>query len=82
MKNIILTAVVVLSAVAAHAQQASPLRTQSNADYVKVARVQLEKDTEQKILEQLEAARIRDEQNRMRVIEETDFTVQHPAPQN
>lgn len=83
MKNIVLLFAVVFAAVSASAQtqqQAQPLRVHPNADYIRTARVQLEKDTELKILEKLEESRLREERARMQMIEGTNFSVVNPAP--
>lgn len=74
MKNAVLTLVVLMSGVSAMA--ASGLRTRAEA--IKESRVDMEKQTELKILEMLEESRIRDEQARMRTIEGTSFNVQQP----
>ena len=72
MKNAVLTLVVLMSGVSAMA--ASGLRTR--AESIKDSRVEMEKQTELKILEMLEESRIRDEQARMRTIQGTSFNVQ------
>lgn len=77
MKNAVLVLVVFMSGVSAMA--ASGLR--SRAEAIKDSRVEMEKQTELKILEMLEESRIRDEQARMRSIEGTSFNVQAPAQQ-
>lgn len=77
MKNAVLALVVLMSGVSAMA--ASALR--SRAESIKDSRVEMEKQTELKILEMLEESRIRDEQARMRSIEGTSFNVQAPAQQ-
>ncbi|MFM6929173.1 MAG: hypothetical protein ACKOX6_11955 [Bdellovibrio sp.] len=85
MQKAVLTLVVLMSGVSTYA--ASGLR--SRAESIKDSRVEMEKQTELKILEVLEESRIRDEQARMRTIEGTSFNVQptrqlptqQPAPQ-
>jgi hypothetical protein len=71
MKNVFVVLVVLASAVGAQAE-VSGLRTR--AQDIKGERVAMEKRTELKILEMLEESRIRDEQNRMRIIEATSAT--------
>lgn len=73
-------AAILMAAVSAQAQTASPLRTHPQADYIKNERVQLEKETELKILEKLEESRLREERTRMQRIEATNFSVVNPAP--
>ncbi|HWU44097.1 MAG TPA: hypothetical protein VN132_11685 [Bdellovibrio sp.] len=58
----------------------SPLRTHPQADSIRNERVQLEKETELKILEKLEESRLREEKARMQKIEMTNFSVVNPAP--
>jgi hypothetical protein len=77
MQKVVLSLVVLISGVSAMA--ASGLR--SRAEAIKDSRVEMEKQTELKILEMLEESRIRDEQARMRSIEGTSFNVQAPAQQ-
>ena len=77
MQKVVLSLVVLMSGVSAMA--ASGLR--SRAEAIKDSRVEMEKQTELKILEMLEESRIRDEQARMRSIEGTSFNVQAPAQQ-
>ncbi len=87
MKNIALSfAVVFLATVSASAQslgqpQTQTLRTHAQADYIRNERVQLEKDTELKILEKLEQSRLQEEKTRMQRIEAANFSVVNPAPQ-
>lgn len=81
MKNIILTiSAILFTALATHAQTSSPLRTHPQADSIKNERVQLEKETELKILEKLEQSRLQEERARMQKIEATNFSVVNPAP--
>ncbi|MGE5085438.1 MAG: hypothetical protein ACM3MG_04000 [Bacillota bacterium] len=72
MKFTVLSLVVLMSG--ASAMAASGLR--SRTESIKDSRVEMEKQTELKILEMLEESRIRDEQARMRAIEGTSFNVQ------
>lgn len=87
MKNIVFSfALVLLATTSAQAQsagqpQAQTLRTHAQADYIRNERVQLEKDTELKILEKLEQSRLQEEKTRMQRIEAANFSVVNPAPQ-
>ena len=87
MKKLSLTvsAIVFMSSALSFAQTA-PVATPgqaafSEANYKKKARIQLEKDNEQKILEMLEAQRLQEEKNRMQRIEGMSFSVVNQAPQ-
>ena len=81
MKNITSSfALIFLVAVSTQAQMTSPLRIHPQADSIKNERVQLEKETELKILEKLEESRLKEERARMQRIEATSFSVVNPAP--
>ncbi|MDG0816544.1 hypothetical protein [Bdellovibrio svalbardensis] len=88
MKNIVFSfALVLLAAVSAQAQslgqpQTQTLRTHAQADYIRNERVQLEKETELKILEKLEESRLQEERTRMQRIEATNFSVVNPTAQS
>ncbi|MBO9667859.1 MAG: hypothetical protein J7501_13740 [Bdellovibrio sp.] len=77
MKNVFVVVAVLVSAGVVKAE-VSGLRTR--AQDIKSERVEMEKRTEMKILEKLEESRMRDEQNRMRIIESTS-AVTVPAAQ-
>lgn len=78
MKLYVFSLVIALSAVT-HAQSMD----YSRANYLKKARVQMEKENEQKILEMLETQRLKEEQARMERISNISFGVVAPeANQN
>jgi hypothetical protein len=76
--SVTLSAIVFLTSAISFAQT-SPLATGSStyseANYMKKARIQLEKDNEQKLLEMLEAQRLQEEKNRLERIEGMSFSV-------
>ena len=73
MKNILLSFILLASNAAL--AQTSPLRTHPQADYIRNERVELEKQTELKILEKLEESRLQEERTRMQRVEGTSFSV-------
>lgn len=76
MKKMSVTISVLVLALATFAQ------AQTQTNYIKNARIQLEKDNESKILEMLETQRLQEEQARMVRFEQVSFSVlQEPTAQ-
>ncbi len=72
--SFLIAAATLTSISGAFAQAQTQSETLNQTSYLKNARLQLEKDNEQKILEQLEAQRLQEEKVRLQKIESMSFS--------